>query len=219
MTRFDFEQARFNMIEQQIRPWDVLDTRVLDLLFAVRREEFVPQGYRTLAFADLELPLANGYRMWTPKMEARVLQELMLRESDRVLEIGTGAGYLTALMASQAGDVTSVEIDAPTAAAARAKLARDGFSNVRVDVGDGSRGFGRDTYDAIVLTASTPVLPETFFAQLTANGRLFAVVGEAPAMRARLVHAESPGALVATDLFETVIAPLVNAATPARFEF
>ena len=105
MTRFDYEQARFNMIEQQIRPWDVLDTRVLDLLFAVRREDFVPQAHRTLAFADLELPLGNGYRMWTPKMEARVLQELMLRQSDRVLEIGTGAGYLTALMASQAGDL------------------------------------------------------------------------------------------------------------------
>ncbi|HET9669878.1 MAG TPA: protein-L-isoaspartate O-methyltransferase [Casimicrobiaceae bacterium] len=219
MTRFDYEQARFNMIEQQIRPWDVLDTRVLDLLFAVRREDFVPQAHRMLAFADLELPLGNGYRMWTPKMEARVLQELMLRQSDRVLEIGTGGGYLTALMASQAGDVTSVEIDAPTAEDARAKLARHGFTNVRVEVGDGARGFGRDTYDAIVLTASTPVLPESFFAQLTPNGRLFAVVGEKPAMRARLVHAEAPGAFVATDLFETVIAPLVNAATPARFEF
>ncbi|HET9750226.1 MAG TPA: protein-L-isoaspartate O-methyltransferase [Casimicrobiaceae bacterium] len=219
MTRFDYEQARFNMIEQQIRPWDVLDTRVLDLLFAVHREDFVPQAYRTLALADLELPLGNGYRMWTPKMEARVLQELMLRQSDRVLEIGTGAGYLTALMASQAGDVTTVEIDAPTAEQARATLARQGFANVRVEVGDGARGFGRDTYDAIVLTASTPMLPEAFFAQLTPNGRLFAVVGEKPAMRARLVHAESPGALVATDLFETVIAPLVNAATPARFEF
>jgi protein-L-isoaspartate(D-aspartate) O-methyltransferase len=219
MTRFDYEQARFNMIEQQIRPWDVLDTRVLDLLFAVHREDFVPQAYRTLALADLELPLGNGYRMWTPKMEARVLQELMLRQSDRVLEIGTGAGYLTALMASQAGDVTTVEIDAPTAEQARATLARQGFANVRVEVGDGARGFGRDTYDAIVLTASTPMLPEAFFAQLTPNGRLFAVVGEKPAMRARLVHTESPGALVATDLFETVIAPLVNAATPARFEF
>jgi protein-L-isoaspartate(D-aspartate) O-methyltransferase len=219
MTRFDFEQARFNMIEQQIRPWDVLDTRVLDLLFAVKREDFVPEAYRTLAFADLELPLSNGFRMWTPKMEARVLQELMLQTTDRVLEIGTGSGYLTALMASKVGEVTSVEIDAATAAEARSKLARHGFSNVRVEVGDGSRGFGSDRYDAIVLTASTPVLPESFFAQLTPNGRLFAVVGEKPAMRARLVHAGSAGAFVATDLFETVILPLVNAATPARFEF
>ena len=219
MTRFDYEQARFNMIEQQIRPWDVLDPRVLDLLFAVRREEFVPQAYRTLAFADLELPLPNGFRMWTPKMEARVVQELMLKTSDRVLEIGTGSGYLTALIASRAGEATSVEIDAATAADARARLARHGFSNVRVEVGDGARGFGRDTYDAIVLTASTPVLPESFLAQLAPGGRLFAVVGEAPAMHARLLRTEAPGAYVATDLFETVIAPLVNAAAPARFEF
>jgi len=219
MTRFDFEQARFNMIEQQIRPWDVLDTRVLDLLFAVRREEFVPQAYRTLAFADLELPLANGYRMWTPKMEARVLQELMVQSTDRVLEIGTGSGYLTALLASQAGEVTSVEIDPATAADARAKLARHGLSNVRVEVGDGARGFGRETYEVIVLTGSTPLLPSRFCEQLAPGGRMFAVVGEEPAMRARLVRMEAPDATIATDLFETVIAPLVNAAAPARFEF
>ncbi|HEX6794593.1 MAG TPA: protein-L-isoaspartate O-methyltransferase [Casimicrobiaceae bacterium] len=219
MSRFDYEQARFNMIEQQIRPWDVLDPRVLDLLSAVRREDFVPAAYRTLAFADLELPLPNGFRMWTPKMEARVLQELMVQSSDRVLEIGTGSGYLTALLASEAGDVTSVEIDAPTAADARAKLARHGFTNVRVEVGDGARGFGNETYDIIVLTGSTPLLPERFYDQLSAAGRIFAVVGEKPAMRARLIHSEAPGARTATDLFETVIEPLVNAAAPARFEF
>ena len=219
MSRFDYEQARFNMIEQQIRPWDVLDLRVLDLLSAVRREDFVPPAYRTLAFADLELPLRNGFRMWTPKMEARVLQELMVQSSDRVLEIGTGSGYLTALLASEAGDVTSVEIDATTAADARAKLARHGYTNVRVEVGDGARGFGNETYDVIVLTGSTPLLPERFYDQLSAVGRIFAVVGEKPAMRARLIHSEAPGARAATDLFETVIEPLVNAAAPARFEF
>ena len=123
MTRFDYEQARRNMIEQQIRTWDVLDARVLDLLSAVRREEFVPPAYRTLAFADLELPLPNGFRMWTPKMEARVLQELMVQSTDRVLEIGTGSGYLTALLASQAGEVTSVEID-PAPPPMRARSSR-----------------------------------------------------------------------------------------------
>src|SRR6185437_2220183 len=204
MSRFDYEQARFNMIEQQIRPWDVLDPRVLDLLSAVRREDFVPPAYRTLAFADLELPLPNGFRMWTPKMEARVLQELMVQSSDRVLEIGTGSGYLTALLASEAGDVTSVEIDAPTATDAHAKLARHGFTNVRVEVGDGARGFGNETYDIIVLTGSTPLLPERFYDQLSAAGRIFAVVGEKPAMRARVIHSEAPGARTATDLFETV---------------
>ena len=219
MTRFDYEQARFNMIEQQIRPWDVLDPRVLDLLSAVKREDFVPPAYRTLAFADLELPLANGSRMWTPKMEARVLQELMVQSSERVLEIGTGSGYLTALLAGNAGDVTSVDIDAAMAADARGKLARHGFTNIRIDVGDGARGFGRETYDVIVLGGSTPLLPERFFEQLAQGGRIFAVVGERPAMRARLIHSEAPGATTATDLFETVIAPLVNAAAPARFEF
>jgi len=219
MTRFDYEQARFNMIEQQIRTWDVLDSRVLDLLFAVKREDFVPAAYRTLAFADLELPLANGYRMWTPKMEARVIQELMLRSNDRVLEIGTGSGYLTALIASQAGDVTSVEIDPAMAADAASKLGRHGFSNARVEVGDGARGFGSEAYDVIVLTGSTPLLPERFLAQLAPGGRMFAVVGEPPAMRARLIRSEAPGATAVTGLFETVVAPLVNAPAPARFEF
>ena len=219
MTRFDYDRARFNMIEQQIRTWDVLDSRVLDLLSAVRREDFVPPAYRMLAFADLELPLPNGFRMWTPKMEARVLQELRVQPSERALEIGTGSGYLTALLASEAGDVTSVEIDAATAADARAKLARHGFTNVRVDIGDGARGYGNEIFDVIVLTGSTPLLPERFYEQLSPTGRIFAVVGERPAMRARLIHSEAPGARTATDLFETVIEPLVNAATPARFEF
>ena len=219
MTAFDFEQARYNMVEQQVRTWDVLDQRVLDLLFAVKREDFVPPAYRTLAFADLELPLPNGSRMWTPKMEARVIQELMLKGNDHVLEIGTGSGYLTALLASEAGDVTSVEIDGNTADEARAKLGRMGFTNVRVQVGDGARGFGNDVYDVIVLTGSTPLLPERFFDQLTPGGRLFAVVGELPVMTARLVRVEAPGARVSIDLFETVVAPLVNALAPARFEF
>ena len=219
MTRFDYEQARRNMIEQQIRTWDVLDARVLDLLSAVRREEFVPPAYRTLAFADLELPLPNGFRMWTPKMEARVLQELMVQSTDRVLEIGTGSGYLTALLASQAGEVTSVEIDPATAADARAKLARHGLSNVRVEVGDGARGFGNDAHDVIVLTASTPVLAERFYEQLREGGRLFAIVGEAPAMKARIVRWSGPSGRVARDLFETVVQPLVNAPQPERFVF
>ena len=219
MTHFDYEKARFNMVEQQIRPWDVLDQRVLDLLFAVKREDFVPPAYQALAFADLELPLANGARMWTPKMEARVVQELALGPDDRVLEIGTGSGYLTALLASGTGEVTSVEIDPTAAADARAKLLRHGFSNVRVVVGDGARGFGDETYDVIVLTGSTPLLPESFFSQLAPGGRIFAVVGEAPVMKARLIRREASGARVATDLFETVVAPLVNAATPERFEF
>jgi protein-L-isoaspartate(D-aspartate) O-methyltransferase len=219
MTPVDYEQARFNMVEEQIRTWEVLDQRVLDLLFAVRREEYVPPAYKALAFADLELPLANGARMWTPKMEARVIQELQLKTTDRVLEIGTGSGYLTALLASEASEVTSVEIDAAIGAEAAARLSRLGFANARVAIGDGARGFGTDAYDVIVLTGSTPLLPERFFEQLAVGGRLFAVVGELPVMTARLVRAEAAGARVAVDLFETVVAPLVNALAPARFEF
>jgi protein-L-isoaspartate(D-aspartate) O-methyltransferase len=216
---FDFEQARYNMVEQQIRTWDVLDQDVLDLLFAVRREDYVPPEYRLLAFADLEIPLANGARMWTPKMEARVLQELTLAPSDRVLEIGTGSGYFTALLASTVAEVVSVEIDAALADAARRKLQASGFANVRIDCADGARGHGDDAYDAIVLTGSTPILPTRFTGQLRPDGRLFAVVGERPAMKARLIRWTGPDARVTTDLFETVIEPLTNAQQPERFVF
>jgi protein-L-isoaspartate(D-aspartate) O-methyltransferase len=219
MKAFDYELARNNMVEQQIRPWEVLDQRVLDLLFKVKREDFVPPAYRALAFADLELPLSEHARMWTPKMEARVMQELALARSDRVLEIGTGSGYFCALLASEAAEVTSVEIDPVLAAGAREKLARLGHANVRVEVGDGARGYGSDTYDVIVLTGSTPILPERFLEQLVPGGRVFAVVGEEPVMKARLVRWSAPDSHVATDLFETVIAPLRNAVVPARFEF
>jgi len=214
---FDFEQARYNMIEQQIRPWAVLDQDVLDLLSVVRREEYVPPEYRTLAFGDFEIPLPNGSRMWTPKMEARVLQALTLAATDRVLEIGTGSGYFTALLASSAAEVLSVEIDAATAERARARLAS--FRNVRVEQGDGARGFGSDTYDVIVLTGSTPVLPERFIEQLRPGGRLFVVVGEPPVMTARLVRWFGPNARVVQDLFETVIQPLAHALAPERFVF
>jgi len=219
MNTFNVEQARFNMVEQQIRTWEVLDQRVLDLLFAVRREEFVPPQYRAIAFADLELPLGNGASMWTPKVEARALQELKLAPTDQVLEIGTGSGYFTALLASEAAAVRSVEIDNGLAASAAARLARAGFGNVRVETGDGARGWGADLFDAIVLTGSTPILPERFFEQLKPGGRLFAIVGDAPAMTARLVRLATPGSRVVTDLFETVVTPLFNAAQPARFEF
>jgi protein-L-isoaspartate(D-aspartate) O-methyltransferase len=213
----DIEQARFNMVEQQIRTWEVLDQDILDLLFTVRREEFVPPAYRSLAFADLEIPLGDGERMWTPKLEARVLQELKLGPGETVLEIGTGSGYFTALAAGRGARVTSVEIHPRLAAEAKTRLARNGVADVAL--GDGARGWGAEAYDAIVLTGSTPELPDAFFRQLKPGGRLFAVVGEAPVMTARLLTWVGPGAVVTRDLFETVIAPLVNAPTPARFEF
>lgn len=216
----NLEQARTNMVEQQIRTWEVLDQEVLDLLYVVPREEFVPEPHRALAFSDLEIPIGAGQRMWQPKLEARILQELMLKKSDRVLEVGTGSGYLTALLAHRAGHVVSVEIEPELAAFGRQNLERQDVDNVTLEPGDAARGWPRHApYDAIVLTGSTPVLPRTFLEQLAPGGRLFAVVGEAPAMRARLVLCSAPGAWRSTDLFETVIAPLANAEHPPRFRF
>jgi len=215
----DFEKARFNMVEQQIRTWDVLDQGILDLLFLVHREDFVPPEYRLLAFADLEIPLGDQQKMWAPKMEARVLQELAIEHGETVLEIGTGSGYFTALLARLGARVTSVEINPRLATEARAKLARAGVGSVDLAVGDGARGWGSATYDAIVLTGSTPVLPDAFIEQLAPGGRVFAVVGEPPVMLARLARLVAPGAVAKRVLFETVVDPLANAATPARFEF
>jgi protein-L-isoaspartate(D-aspartate) O-methyltransferase len=215
----NFEQARFNMVEQQIRTWEVLDQGVLDLLFEVKREEFVPAAYRALAFADLEIPLGDGERMWTPKMEARVLQELELKAHETALEIGTGSGYFTALLARLCADVVSVEIVPRLHEGARVKLAAKGIRNAHLEQGDGARGWGEGTYDAIALTGSTPILPEAWLGQLKPGGRLFAVVGDPPVMTARIVRWTAPGAVVARDLFETVIAPLRNAPQPERFLF
>ncbi len=216
----NLEQARFNMVEQQIRPWEVLDQAVLDLLYAVPREEFVPAAFRKLAFVDMEIPLGEGEAMMAPKVEARVVQELALKKTDRVLEVGTGSGYLTALLARCAAHVTSLEIRPQLAAFGRDNLARHGADNVTLEVGDGARGDAkRAPYDAIVLTGSTPVLPAGLKEQLAPGGRLFAVVGEPPVMVAQLVTCTAPGAYGTRALFDTVLAPLVNAAQPPRFKF
>jgi protein-L-isoaspartate(D-aspartate) O-methyltransferase len=216
----NLEQARTNMVEQQIRTWEVLDQDVLDLLYLVPREDFVPEKHRALAFSEIEIPIGEGERMWQPKMEARVLQELNIRKTDRVLEVGTGSGYLTALMSHRASHVISVEIRPALAQFGRANLERHGADNVTLEIGDAARGWPRHApYDVIVLTGSTPLLPRAFPEALSPGGRLFAVVGEAPAMTARLVVATTPGTWRSTDLFETVIAPLVNAERPPRFKF
>src|SRR5437870_10525163 len=217
----NLEQARFNMVEQQVRTWEVLDQDVLDLLYLVPREEFVPSQHRSLAFSDIHIPLGEGESMWEPKMEARVLQELTVRKStDRVLEVGTGSGYFTALLAHRAAHVYSVEIKPALAAFGRRNLERHGAANVTLEIGDAARGWERHApYHVIVLTGSTPVLPQAFLEQLEIGGRLFAVVGEAPAMTARVVSCTAPGAFHSVDLFETVVASLVNAEQPVRFRF
>ena len=214
------EQARANMVEQQIRPWEVLDQDVLDLLYVVPREEFVPAKHRSLAFSDLEIPIGEGERMWAPKFEARVLQDLNVKKTDRVLEVGTGSGYLTALLSHRAAHVFSVEINPKLAAFGRANLERHGAENVTLESGDAARGWpSHAPYDVIVLAGSTPILPSAFVEQLSPAGRLFAVVGEPPVMTARIVTAAAPDAWRTTDLFETVIAPLVHAERPSRFRF
>jgi protein-L-isoaspartate(D-aspartate) O-methyltransferase len=216
----DFEQARYNMVEQQIRPWDVLDQEVLDLLFKVHREDFVPDAHRTLAFVDMEIPLGHGEFMWTPKLEARVVQELDIRRNDRVLEIGTGSGYLTALLAAEAAEVVSVDIQPDFTAAAGQKLRAHGIGNVELHTGDAATDWDdEDGFDVIVLTGSTPLLSDALVRRLRTGGRLFAVVGEAPVMQAQLVSCNAPGAYRSVTLFETCIKALVNAPHPAAFVF
>ncbi len=216
----DFEQARFNMVEQQIRTWDVLDQDILDLLFRVRRENFVPEAYRALAFADMEIPLGYGEAMWPPKLEARVLQALEVKAGDAVLEVGTGSGYFTALLAYKARQVLSVEIIPEFTQQAKARLAAQGIFNVALETGDAARGWpSQGPYDVIVLTGSVPVLPEAFKKSLKPGGRLFAIVGDAPVMEARLVTCGGDGIHAAANLFETCVRPLVNAPQPERFVF
>jgi protein-L-isoaspartate(D-aspartate) O-methyltransferase len=216
----DIEQARYNMVEQQIRPWDVLNQNVLDLLFKVRREDFVPEAHRALAFVDMEIPIGHGQTMWTPKLEARVVQEVAIRPTDRVLEIGTGSGYLTALLAMEAAEVVSVDIQPEFSAAAAHKLRAHGFNNVVLHTADAARDWPDAAgFDVIVLTGSTPLLSDAFRNRLRVGGRLFAITGEAPVMQAQLVTCTAPGAFRSVTLFETVVAPLLNAPRPAAFVF
>lgn len=216
----DIEHARFCMVEQQIRTWEVLDPAVLDLLMRVRRENFVPEAHRALAFADLEIPLGHGEHMLPPKLQARMVQALALKPADKVLEIGTGSGFVTALLASLSRHVYSVDIEAEFSKLAASNLAAAGIGNITLETGDGARGWDKHgPYDAILLTGSVPVLPELFQQCLNPGGRLLAIVGEAPAMRAQLVTCAGAGACHSTTLFETCIAPLKNAVHPQRFVF
>jgi protein-L-isoaspartate(D-aspartate) O-methyltransferase len=216
----NFELARFNMIEQQIRTWEVLDARVLELLGEVRREDFVPERFRKLAFADMQIPIGHGQVMMEPKVEARLLQELELRPTDRILEVGTGSGYVTALLARLGGEVFSVEIVPELSLAARDRLAAHGVDNVHLEIGDAAAGWPRHApYDAILLTGSVPLLPQAFVDSLAPGGRLAAVVGRAPAMEAVVVSRRKDGGFERRSLFETVIPPLINAEAPAEFVF
>ena len=221
----NIEQVRFNMVEQQIRTWDVLDTDVLDLLHTLKRENFVPPAQREFALMDIEIPLSSVVattteKMWTPKMEARVAQDVGLTGSEHVLEIGTGSGYLTGLLASRAAKVTSIEINPDLAKFATDNLARAGITNATIITGDGARGWkGLAPFDVIVFTGSMEVFPDEVLAQVKAGGRVFAIVGKLPVMNAQLITVSPNGGHHAKTLFETVVAPLTNAAKAPGFVF
>ncbi|MFT5134877.1 MAG: protein-L-isoaspartate(D-aspartate) O-methyltransferase [Gammaproteobacteria bacterium] len=219
-TQIDFEQARFNMIEQQIRTWEVLDQNVLNLLQEIHREDFVPDEYRQLALADLNIPLANGQVMMTPKLEARLLQALAILKSDNVLEIGTGSAYLTALLARSANHVDSVDIFSNFGTDALSKLERYEINNVDLHTGDALSEWRSDKqHDVIVVTGSLPKIIPALQEQLRNGGRLFAIVGESPVMEARLVTRIDAEKYADEALFETDLPPLIGIEKSSLFQF
>ena len=215
----NIEQARFNMIEQQIRPWNVLDTTLLELLAVVKREDFVPPAYRSMAFMDLEIPLPGGQSMFSPKLEARLVQDLDVHKHETVLEVGTGSGYMAALLAHKAQRVITLEIRPELAQFARDNIRRAGIANVEVVQADGSQGHAaQGPYDAILLSGSVAQVPQELLAQLKPGGRLVAIVGGEPVMTAMRVTRE--GDRYATQpLFDTIAPRLVGFAEVPRFQF
>lgn len=212
------EQSRFNMVEQQVRTWEVLDAKVLHLLQTLPREAFVPKAYQGLAFADIEIPLGHGQTMLSPKIEGRFLQALSLTKQDKVLEIGTGAGYLTALLAKQAKHVDSFEIHRSLSNQANKNLTAQKIKNVTLHVADGLAQ-AKGEYQAIVLTGSLPVYPQTMERMLAIGGRMLVVVGSGPVMQAILVSKVDDNSFKKDILFETCLPVLENAPQPSRFEF
>jgi protein-L-isoaspartate(D-aspartate) O-methyltransferase len=218
----DLNQARFNMIEQQIRPWEVLDPQVLDLLSVVRREDFAPLAHKALAFVDMEIPLGAGANqvMLAPRVQARLLQELALKNTDKVLEIGTGSGFMAALIASQAASVLSLEIDADLAAHAQANLQKAGMHNATVRAADGTHGAASDgPFDAILLSGSVAQVPAALLQQLKVGGRLVAIVGDEPMMRATVVTRSSESSFTTAEPWDVNAPRLSGFVEPSRFTF
>lgn len=214
------EKARFNMIEQQIRTWEVLDPAVLELFHKIPREDFVPAQYLGLAFADLEIPIGHGQTMLSPKVEGRILQALEIRKTDKVLEIGTGSGYLTALLATLADKVYSIELNADLSSQAKTRLAAHGLNNVILETGDAAQGWpSHAPYDVIVYTGSLPMLPKLVQQDLSIGGRMFVVVGEPPVMEAIMIQRTAQDGFRQQVLFETCLPILANVPQPTRFEF
>ena len=216
----DLETARFNMIEQQVRPWGVTDSWVLKVLKEVPREAFVPPSQRDLAFADLSLPIGFNETMWQPKIEARLLQAAAPSQADRVLEVGTGSGYLTALLANCAAHVTSIDIHGDFVELARTRLLSNKINNIDLFEGDGAAGWpSENQWDVIMLTGSVPSLPSSYCDILAPNGRLVVIVGQEPVMEAMLLVNQNNGVWESSSLFDTVVRPLVNSERPNAFTF
>ncbi len=218
MTALNFEEARHNMIVQQIQPWNVHDDKVLELIQRLPREDFVPTEYKEHAFTDMNIPLDNGQQMMSPKLEAYMLQALQVQDKDKVLEIGTGTGYVTALLASQSRHVVTIDIDENVLKRAEEKLVAHQINNVTYDVGDAALGWDKQKpYDVIAITGSLPILPEIFQRNLNVGGRLFVIVGDAPAMEALLITRVKDNEWTHQVLLETNIPALINAPEPERF--
>ena len=216
----NFEQARFNMIEQQIRPWDVLDADVLHLLSVVKREDFVPLAHKALAFVDMEIPLGHGQCMLAPRVEARMLQDVAVQKHEKVLEIGAGSGYMAALLAHRAQRVISLEINPELAAMARTNLQKSGITNAEVRQFDGSKGTPAEgPFDVIVLSGSVAEVPPALLANLKVGGRLIAIVGDEPVMRATLITRTGETAFKTSQPWDTVAPRLLNFPEPSPFHF
>ena len=222
MMAHSVEQARFNMVQQQIRPWEVIDPRVLGVMETLPREAFVPDAYKALAYADIEIPLDHGEQMMFPRVEARLMQALDLLPGDQVLEVGTGSAYLTACMAKLCQRVVSIDINEEATQAAGKKLQQQGINNVIVKSGDALAGIQAEgPFDVIAVTGSvaTSEQAEIFRQQLRIGGRLFIIIGTAPAMEAMLITRTGKNAYSEEGLFETDVKALTNAEAPRTFEF
>jgi protein-L-isoaspartate(D-aspartate) O-methyltransferase len=224
----DLELARFNLIEQQIRPWDVLDLDILDLLSRMRREDFVPPAHKALAFVDMQIPLtantaeaeAHGWVMLEPKLEARLLQDLKIKPTDKVLEVGAGSGYMAALLAHRAQRVISMELKPELAAMARANLQRAGISNVDVREGDGAQGVPAEgPFDVILLSGSVAEVPASLLSQLKVGGRLGAITGGEPIMRATFITRTGDAKYETTQPWDINAPRLANFPEPSKFTF
>ncbi len=219
MSEINLDQARFNMIEQQIRPWEVLDQQVLDVIGQIPREQFVPQRYHKLAFADVRIPLGHGQVMMNPNVEGRLLQALSITETDNILEIGTGSGYLCACLAQLGNRVISVDMFADFTQTASQTLHQLGIKNISLHTGDAAKGWSEQRHDVIAITGSLPSLSKRWRQSLTIGGRLFAIVGENPIMEALLITRISEDEWTQESLFDTELPALLNANKPSAFVF